>query len=335
MQRIGEVGTARLVGVLAALALLCASCAPEGSSPTEAEVSPSSVVDLRGNRVTTPLGPSESDPFEFSSFPLGPLLARTASVSAAFSRAMDNRLGECMTAKGFVYNANPEAAIEASVLSVAEVRAQRYVAPTVIDGIFGYAFPDGENDVDNIEPAEPEDQAETEAYAAAFYGTSESLTTEVAGIGGSAVGELTVGDGCLGEALTGIFGSLEQYAEYVQVQSVADEIAGNAWSRLVSDQAGADAAHEWSDCMAASGYDYSRPMDVANRDWAEPRPQAEEQAVAKADYECRVETLVEQRLAEIDGQYQQELLEDYPDVLETLDGYHTLLVQKDPGLPSD
>ncbi len=289
----------------------------------------------RGERATTPLGPNESETQAFAGFPFGPQFARTFMVSAAFQRAMEHHVAECMTAKGFVYKPHPEAAPEQPALSVAEVRAQRYVAPTVIDGIFGYSFSDDNFDVGNAEPADRGDPAETEAYAAALYGTSESLSTEIAGIGGGAVGELTVGDGCSGEALTGIFGSLEQYAEYVQLQSIADQIAGIAWSRLMTEQAGADASQEWSDCMAAAGHDYKRPMDVGNRDWAEPRPQAEEQAVAQADHECRVETMVEQKLAEIDGQYQQELLEDYPDLLETLDEYNALLVQKDPALLTD
>ena len=233
-----------------------------------------------------------------------------------------------MAEQGFEYQPDPGADEPGVFMTVAEVYAQRYVAPSVVNGITGYGF-DAIDEAYAEEAASLPDPFQTGGYAKALHGTSD-LSTEIEGIEGGAVGELRVGDGCLGEALVDIFGTLDGYAEYVQAESKVNEIGGIAWSRLMTEPAADIAAEEWSNCMSQHGYDYDIPMDVANRDWPGPRPQPGEQAVAVADHECRVETSVDLKLAELDGAYQAELLETHSEALQTVIQYYDMLETLDP-----
>ena len=318
----------RATAIGIALALLASGCANRGLG--------AGVTDPEGKEpvaTTPPTGGTATTPPSIG-FPLGALVVRGTAVDAAFSRAMYVRLDTCMASKGFQVDGEYNTA-QTPEVSDDEVRANRYMAPRTRDGVYGYLFSSTGNP-DDPPTGSNRSQEEAMAYDIAMRGTPDSIQEiRLIGFDGSPIGSVTIGDGCVGDAFVEIFGSIDSYLEYVKTQALVEDIGVRSWSRLFSDPAAIEASAEWSQCMATKGFEYHVPLEVSNQDWPEPRPQAEESATALADHECRNDTAINTRLATVEGGWQLVMLEEYPELLPTLDNYHAMLVQSDPLVTSN
>lgn len=259
------------------------------------------------------------------SLPLTGLLRASNDFAAALAQLQTTNVNECMAAQGFDYRL-PPASAPGDALSEAEELARRYGAPQQLstDGVRGYAF---DRPGDNQQG--PEEPRATDEEARVLVG--EVVATELLnGAGGQAVGEVQIGDGCVGQSLVEIFGSTDQYIEFSQLQAFIDSVSSNSLSSLYSDPDAVTASTAWSECMEQRGFAYTTPFDVANQDWDSPRPGVTEQQTAEADHACREETGVDAELAELDEAAQLQLLEgadDVPDQLASI--YASVINQAD------
>ncbi|MDR1295338.1 MAG: hypothetical protein LBK59_10395 [Bifidobacteriaceae bacterium] len=127
-------------------------------------------------------------------------------------------------------------------------------------------------------------QPETEEYRQALFGDEEDLPPDEYG-------------GCIGHAEDVIFGGgvLTRHEEFVVSQEVMAELA--VVSRRDPNVAGV--AAEWSECMAAEGYEYADPHEayaqfVTSSDgyqrvltYVRPRLEDDERRIAVADATCK------------------------------------------------
>jgi hypothetical protein len=246
----------------------------------------------------------------------------SADASWALDRALSRGIAACMEQQGFAY---PTPQLERPApRAIDEFLGKRYGAPTERpDGTAGYSFDEEEGSTTTIVPPPTEEQ-QTEAYQRALYG-GPAPSIPIYGVGGGQVGSVQVGaDGCMGSSLIDLFGSLEAYAEYNQTQHTVETIAADSFVRLYTDPVAIEASKEWAACMSDQGFSegtngpYKTPLDPSNQDWPSPRPSGLESATATADLECRSKTEVDGRLAAVEAEWQTELLESQPDIVQRL-----------------
>ncbi len=253
--------------------------------------------------------------------PIADLLRASNEFASSLANLQASNINECMRAKGFGYQLG-RAEVPAE-LSEVEVLARRYGAPQtrVADGVVGYAF---DNAGESLLPEEP---IATEAETKALIGETV-LTDRLDGVGGNAVGEVTIGNGCVGRSLVEIFGSADNYVQFSQLQAFVDSVSSASLSRLYSDPTAIEASTAWSDCMLLAGFEYRTPFAVTNQDWESPRPGSLEQETARADQSCRAMTGVEQQLALLDATHQEELLSGASDVLAELAAIYAVVIDQ-------
>ncbi|HEU5357138.1 MAG TPA: hypothetical protein VFU65_21890 [Actinocrinis sp.] len=111
--------------------------------------------------------------------------------------------------------------------------------------------------------------------------------TATAGNAGSYNGAQIPAGGCLGEArrqLTGHGGAVND-------SPIAQAIDGDSLSRSQQEPQVVAVFKQWSQCMAAKGYDYATPYDAGNdHRWATAAPTAVEIQAATADVACKQKT---------------------------------------------
>ena len=313
--------------IVAIFALLVSGCGSRNTTDPDALPTSStgrqSVSAARTSVSTSSVAESDSE-----LFPLAPLLARGSEVAAAFESALDARLATCMKKRGFDYVAEDDSESRVSDATRAFL-SRRYGGPVVRDdGIAGYAFDDSSR------PTEHSQQQPSREYLEALTGDVASVDSiPIHDANGVVSGAILVSpQSCQGISLAELFGGLDHYAEYTQALRLVESIAADSYSRLFSDEAAVQASQDWARCMAESGFSggsngtYKTPLDVSNQDWESPRPGALEQATARADLVCREGTGVDERLASLEAARQRELLEQYPDLITTLDAFQTSLI---------
>ena len=255
--------------------------------------------------------------------PITDLLRASNDFASSLATLQAVNINECMRAEGFDYQLSP-ASVPADQLSEAELLSRRYGAPQtrVADGVVGYAFDNpGEN------PLPTEEPIATEVETKALIGETVA-TGRLDGVGGIAVGEVEIGNGCVGRSLVEIFGSADSYVRFSQLQAFVDSVSSTSLSRLYSDPTAIDASTDWSECMLLAGFDYRTPYDVTNQDWESPRPGPLEQETARADQSCRAATGVDQQLAALDAAQQEKLLSGSSDVLADLAAIYDLVIDQ-------
>jgi hypothetical protein len=302
---------------VAALATVVLSCGDGSSS----QIGQNTQVSTLGGGTTEFDSSDEPRSTTAVALPIAELVRASNEFASSLANLQAGSINECMRAKGFDYQLSPvEMPAE---ISEVEVLARRYGAPQTraADGVVGYAF-------DNLgEILLPEEPIATESETKALVGDT-ILTGRLDGVGGAAVGEVTIGDGCVGSALVEIFGSADNYVQFSQLQAFVDSVSSASLSRLYSDPSAIEASTAWSDCMRLAGFEYRTPFDVTNQDWESPRPGPLEQETARADQSCRATTSVEQQLALLDAMHQEELLSGSSEVLSELAAIYEVVIEQ-------
>ncbi|MFM2070200.1 MAG: hypothetical protein RLZZ623_463 [Actinomycetota bacterium] len=302
---------------VAALATVLSSCG--GTEPSQTGQN-GAVSTLDGG--TTEIDSSDEPRSTTAvALPIADLLRASNEFASSLADLQAVNINECMRVKGFDYQLS-RAEVPAE-LSEVEVLARRYGAPQtrVADGVVGYAF---DNAGESLLPEEP---IATEAETKALIGETV-LTDRLDGVGGNAVGEVTIGNGCVGNSLVEVFGSADNYVKFSQLQVFVDSVSSASLSQLYSDPTAIEASKAWSDCMRLAGFEYRTPFDVTNQDWESPRPGILEQETARADQRCRAMTAVEQQLALLDATRQEELLSGSLDVLAELAAIYDVVIEQ-------
>lgn len=242
--------------------------------------------------------------------PLLPFLAESYRFHAALEVLQARAIEACMTDRGFDYAAPP--ASSRSVPDDTSLIRRRYGAPSATaGGITGYGFDREEGDT-VIEPVPS--GVDAAVLQQALQGTTVEERT-FNDLSGRPLRTSRVGDGCVGQAVVGIFGSADEYFDFVELETRADLLSRDSLVRLWSDERLAPLLAEWSSCLAAAGFDATSPTHMMNRDWPSPRPSPEEELVAKADLQCRAAVAFEDRASAVESAIQLELLEAYPELL--------------------
>jgi len=297
--------------IVSALAISLGSLALAACSGSDGATAPSPAADRVS---TTTASDPGAPPLTGSDAPLLSLLATSGGFESALAQLQAESINRCMASLGFDYvQATPEAV--GSTQDVATLLLQRrYSAPQqrAADGAYGYVFDSGDPSM-----AEPEEPPVSAAELEALTGEVVQ-NVQLRGSDGSPIGEIQIRDGCVGQALVEVFGSVEEYLAFRQKQSLVGSISAESLSRLYSSPDAIAASAEWSACMRNAGFDYSTPLAVANQDWAGPRPGLLEQQTAAADFSCRTSTGVADKLASVEAAVQRSLLEPYPNVANDL-----------------
>ena len=143
----------------------------------------------------------------------------------ALSQLQDPIISECMKGAGFEYQ--PEAA-SLRVQSFGDFLAKRYLSPVrAADGRWGYVF-SGRDIVDPEQPALPPSAAS--AYFGADVGQRELVDSD-----GNSMGEVRIGNGCLGQAQARVLGSPEEYLSFMSDVALSESILSKSYSLLLSD----------------------------------------------------------------------------------------------------
>jgi len=196
---------------------------------------------------------------------------------------------ECMQRQGFEYRETPPEL--PSSVSMADVLDRRYLAPRLLpSGAIGYAETEVDSDADgrSLQP----DLGDTgPAFEAAFRGSIVDGRTLYDGAGNKVM--LTqIGDGCLGQAQSAVFGSPEAYLDFVVQLHTIEIRQSDSLASLLGDARFLSSMAAWSECMKASGLDFDTVFGPADAGWAPPRPGRAEQATAAIDRACRDRTNV-------------------------------------------
>jgi hypothetical protein len=244
-----------------------------------------------------------------AALPLSVTFERVDDLSWAIDALLEPLVASCMASKGFETRVAPP--IRPPSISPTDKLGRRYFAPQIFHDTVGYAF-----DM----PASRADQAPSEslesdpAYVAALVGelVEERKTYTSSGELFTTVG---IGDGCNGQAVIDVFGTADAYFSVFTALNSLQSLGSESLFRLRSDERFLGVSAKWSRCMSGAGYEFDGMFDSPDREWAEPRPSAEEQAVAEADLKCRsaVGGSVED-LSAIEGSIQTGLLEANPDL---------------------
>lgn len=255
--------------------------------------------------------------------PIADLLRASNDFASSLATLQAAKVNACMRAQGFDYQLSATSVMP-DQLTEAEVLSRRYGAPQMraADGVVGYAF-----DNHGGSPIPTEEPIANEAETKALIG-EVIVTGRLDGVGGIAVGEVEIGNGCVGMSLAEIFGSVDSYVRFSQLQAFVDSISSSSLSRLYSDPIAIDASAAWSGCMRDAGFEYRTPFDVTNRDWESPRPGPLEQETARSDQSCRATTGVDQQLAMLDAAEQNKLLAGSTGVLVDLRAFYNRVIDQ-------
>ena len=115
-------------------------------------------------------------------------------------------------------------------------------------------------------------EAEEVAYNAALFGTQDSSGGEVRELrddDGNRIGTFTSFGGCLEFGQAQLFGTIERYGDYVQLDTATQILVSESFEDALSDRAHVDAASDWQKCMSDHGFDFSTPLEPLAYDWTE------------------------------------------------------------------
>lgn len=270
-----------------------------------------------GTHQSSPGSPTSTVAHGASSGLLSVALQSTDAL-VALSQLQDPIISECMKGAGFEYQ--PEAA-SLHVQSFGDFLAKRYLSPVrAADGRWGYVF-SGRDIVDPEQPALPP------SAASAFFGADVGQR-ELVDSDGNSMGEVRIGNGCLGQAQARVLGSPEEYLSFMSDVALSESILSKSYSLLLSDPEFSKRMASWSTCMKRVGEVYRTIFDPPNRDWPDPRPSSIESRTAGHDAACRDEAgATPPQLASIEDQIAAKLAADNVGVLDRLGRVQDRLLQ--------
>ena len=205
--------------------------------------------------------------------------------------ALVNEVKKCMSEKSFTYSGSQNIISGASVLELA--MSDAYL-PSEEAATRGYLFTRQDNASSSNEPA-----MENPAYRKAFQGdpqAADSKTVTITLSNGAQVGMAT--DSCLGRAAEAVFGSTENYLKYT---NFINELTTGGSKNNAVEEMGKYYRDDttYGACMKESGYadiqHFGDAPSYAEKTWgkykaANAAANAEEQALAHADYNCQKST---------------------------------------------
>ena len=148
-----------------------------------------------------------------------------------------------------------------------------------------------ENDPsDNRQLPLPDSSTQRSAFLLALTGAADGLPHEFVNLvdpTGVRLGQVAVPHGCQAEAMTQLYGGLQQLAVYRQDDLFIQAVASEAQAMAAADQSVRQVQKAWSDCMGRIGFKYRMPNDPQYAEWPEPRPTKVEVETAVADMTCR------------------------------------------------
>ncbi len=218
------------------------------------------------------------------------------------------RAATCMNSAGFGFS---PVLLAHGVSQQDSFLARRYGEPArFANGQLGWSW-DGTVD-GPLEPEASQDPiATTTEYQRALHG-DQFLSQDIKDPSGEFGVSIRVGNGCLGVGVESLFGSKDNYLQFIGALNQAELLARDSYTRLLSDAQFLQRNELWSECMSEAGYIFETIFEPINRDWDGPRPSSHEQAVATRDLECRAESDLEpESIASIEGRIQDGLLEQY------------------------
>lgn len=243
--------------------------------------------------------------------PLMPALRREEAFDIALGQLLASNTQACMNGLGFDYTIDTPRTIP-DLSSEADVVASRYGAPRrSVDGKLGYVRKDSPVEI------APEGAPSPDDYARALAG-SNVASSKLVGVDGATWAEVRVGDGCSGDALVIIFGSIDNFVDFAERRALVDSASSISIDQLVA-QAGAIAeSRAWAKCVRSRGLELDTPFDAETMDWQSPRPGDDEQAAAAIDLACRESAGLDGALTAADGTIQSELLAEQTDAVRDL-----------------
>jgi hypothetical protein len=299
------------------LTLACAACQGDGAAPAPSTTGgPSSSLDGDAQAAAIPEIRSEADMAVGRAFPLD-AYALTDTQRSLISQAVSLLADKCLAEQGFQMPPGqasenlPQQNRLASIFGLGMLsEAQKY----------GYHTPP-EYQETKAPPASAVEPTPDEAMLDALLGPSQDRLAEpVIQVGG---GEQDSGlayapQSCLGRAHEKLGISLERGAELGMETGSAEVVNLNAESsgRAQADPRVVQVTKDWSDCMAASGFDWPNPNEAASMAWSDDA--ALEIATATADVRCKYDTNYFGVLYGATVGYQQQLIDADLAGLETL-----------------
>jgi len=171
--------------------------------------------------------------------------------------------------------------------------------------------PEDSDPNDNRQLPVPESPAQRSAFLLALTGTADGLPHDFVNLvdpSGVQIGQVAAPHGCQAEAMTRLYGGLQQLAIYREDDLFIQTVASKAQAMAATDPAVLAVEQAWSDCMHKHGYEYRIPGDPQFADWPEPRPTTSETDTAVADMTCRQQVEYLRVLAAAEGRAQLELI---------------------------
>lgn len=136
---------------------------------------------------------------------------------------------------------------------------------------------------------------------------------------------IRVEGGCMAQAQPQIFGSQEQYLEYLELVFHLETFSIESIDELYRSDGFVSANRAWSDCMASRGMEYATPDSASSR-WAEHSDTVRSRTVAVADVERKQSVDYVARLLALEAEYEAvradevgPLLADYTRLADELD----------------
>lgn len=195
--------------------------------------------------------------------------------------SMGTLIQTCMAEKGFRFTPTvPEGDL---VQSDADFLRRRYLSPHEQAGKWGYIFDTVSSTADNGPIETPSPDSDKPGFYEAMTGRVVATST-VTDSSGRESNKNTVGDGCYGQVASAIFGSTQNYLNFIDRFNQIENASAKAWSALVLSIEG---NRGWVACMKQSGFDYPNFLRPHDSEWASPRPSEEESRIASADAACR------------------------------------------------
>jgi hypothetical protein len=206
---------------------------------------------------------------------------RSSSVVAGNMQvSMGTPIQTCMAEKGFRFAPTaPEGDI---VQSDADFLRRRYASPYEQAGKWGYIFDTVSSTADNGPIETPSPDSDKPGFYEAMTGRVVATST-VTDSSGRESNKSTVGDGCYGQVASAIFGSAQNYLNFIDRINQIETTSAEAWSALALSEGN----RGWVACMKQRGFDYPNFLRPHDSEWPSPRPSDEESRIASADAACR------------------------------------------------
>lgn len=247
---------------------------------------------LPSHSSTTPNSPTSSEAASPSA-DVGVILDVQPAEQAALVYAESVLTARCMQAVGFPFEAlQYSAVLERMQTSAADAQRSQFPYVADVEGIPYEPIAEAAPFDPNVAYISSLDETARAAYGDALQGDIQDRV-EVAALGNSAA---TPREGCVSEARTELYGSLE---DALTSLILAGNLTPAAHSRARTDSDVVDAMKAWADCMRAVGFDFTefgqaRAAALARPEDADRIARADDQCTQESDLATQYATAFEQ-----------------------------------------